>query len=262
MESITVVKIGGATLGKHDTAIEDIVELQKQGRPVVVVHGGGKVITEWLTKLGITSQFIQGERVTDQTTLKVVTAVLAGLVNKEIVAAINTQYGQAVGITGIDGAVITGRIKDKAKGHVGEVTTVNTDILESLIKTGYIPVIAPLGINCSPESADTPATLNFNADTVAGEVAVALAAEKLVFLTDVAGVCDQSGRLLSRLTPAEAEALIDSGIADGGMIPKINACLQASSHKVTTAIVDGREPHALLREINKEGIGTIIGVIK
>ncbi len=258
MDKIIIVKIGGATLGSHDTAIEDIVELQRQGKSLVVVHGGGKLITEWLEKQGISSRFIQGERVTDQASLEVVTAVLAGLVNKDIVAAINSLGGRAVGISGVDGALIEGRIADEEKGYVGTITKVNTVLLETLLQSAFIPVVAPVGLNAFDKPAGAPATLNFNADTVAGEIAVATAAEKLIFLTDVAGICDQSGKLLPRLSPGEAEALVASEVASGGMIPKIRACLKALSSTHTTCIIDGRQPHALLKEIQKSGSGTVI----
>jgi len=255
-----VIKIGGATLGSHDTAIEDIVKLQRRGKSLVVVHGGGKVITEWLEKQGVSSRFIQGERVTDQATLEVVTSVLAGLVNKEIVAAINGLGGRAVGISGVDGALIEGRIGDKEKGYVGAVVRVNTSLLEALLESGFIPVVAPVGLNSVDRPADAPPTLNFNADVVAGEIATATGAEKLIFLTDVAGISDRSGRLLSQLSPDEAEALVASGVASGGMIPKIKACLTALSNTSTTCIIDGRQSHALLKEIEGKDGGTTIGV--
>jgi acetylglutamate kinase len=258
LDKAIVVKIGGATLGSHDTAIEDIVELQRQGKSLVVVHGGGKLITEWLAKQGISSRFVQGERVTDQATLEVVISVLAGLVNKEIVAAINSLGGQAVGISGVDGALIEGRIGDEEKGYVGEVVKVNTTLLETLLGSAFIPVVAPVGLNSSDRPANAPTMLNFNADIVAGEIAAATAAERLIFLTDVSGVYKQSGKLLPRLSPGEAEALVASGVASGGMIPKIKACLRALSNTATTCIIDGRQPHALLREIEGKGSGTTI----
>lgn len=260
MDNVVVVKLGGATLGSHDTAIEDIVSLQRQGKSVVVVHGGGKVITEWLARQGISSRFIQGERVTDRATLEVVISVLAGLVNKEIVAAISGLDGRAAGISGVDGALIEGRIEDEEKGYVGKITKVNTALLEALLGSAFIPVVAPVGLNSADRAADTPATLNFNADFVAGEIAAATAAERLIFLTDVAGICDQSGRLLSQLSPAEAGTLLASGVASGGMIPKIKACLRALSSAATACIIDGRQPHALLKEVEGGGGGTTIRV--
>lgn len=261
MDKAIVVKIGGATLGSHDTAIEDIVALQRQGKAVVVVHGGGKVITDWLNRQGVATRFVQGERVTDQPTLEVVTAVLCGLVNKDIVAAINNLGGRAAGISGADGALIEGKIADKEKGYVGAVTRVNTAILESLLASGFIPVVAPVGLNADRQTG-APLTLNFNADVIAGEIAAAINAESLIFLTDVTGVSDKEGKILPQLSPAEAEALITSGVASGGMIPKIKSCLRALSAAAKTCIIDGRESHALLKEIKGEGSGTTIGVKK
>jgi len=259
-----VVKIGGATLGSHDTALEDIVTLQKQGKQIVVVHGGGKLITEWLEKQGVETSFIRGERVTDLPTLEVATSVLAGLVNKDIVAAVNEQGGKAAGISGVDGAVIEGEIKQPEKGFVGTVIKVNTALLDTLLESGFIPVVAPIGLNAGEKAENEPLTLNFNADTVAGEIAAAIGPERLVFLTDVEGIMDKSGELITRMTAGEAETLIASGVASGGMIPKINASLTAlssasSTRRVfSTCIIDGRQAHALLGEIEKSSSGTTI----
>jgi acetylglutamate kinase len=258
LSKVIVVKIGGATLGSHDTTIEDIVELQQQGKSLVVVHGGGKVITDWLEKRGIPTRFVHGERVTDEATLEVVIAVLAGLVNKEIVAAINSLGGKAVGISGVDGALIQGRIKDEALGYIGTVVKVNPAPLEALLQSGYVPVVAPVSLHAAHKPEKAPKVLNINADAVAGEIAAAIGADSLIFLTDVVGICDQSGNLLPRLSPDEAEALIASGTASGGMIPKIKACLRALSGTSTTRIIDGRQPHALLKEIEGKGGGTTI----
>ncbi len=253
-----MVKLGGATLGSHDTTIEDIVELQQQGKSLVVVHGGAKVVTEWLSKLGISTRFVQGERVTDEAALEMVTAVLGGLVNKEIVAAINSLGGQAVGISGVDGALIQGRIKDKELGYMGTVVKVNVTPLRVLLQSGYIPVVAPISLHSFDKPDKAPQLLNINGDPVAGEIAAAIGAERLIFLTDVVGICDNSGKLLPQLSPGEAEALVASGVASGGMIPKIKACLRALSGTSTTHIIDGRQPHALLREIEEGSGGTTI----
>jgi len=258
LEKVIVVKIGGATLGSHDTAIEDIVELQKQGKPVLVVHGGGKLITEWLKKQGVETSFVRGERVTDGPTLEVATAVLAGLVNKDIVVAINGLGGRAVGISGVDGDVIQGKIEEEEKGYVGAVTEVNTTLLEALMEAGFIPVVSTIGLNSEDRPAAEPPTLNYNADVVAGEIAAAIGAERLIFLTDVEGVSDGSGKLISLMTPAEANALLDSGVASGGMIPKVKACLKALTCGSKTCIIDGRQPHALLSEIEGRSGGTVI----
>jgi acetylglutamate kinase len=252
-----LVKIGGSTLGSHDTTIEDIVKLQKDGKSLVVVHGGGKLITEWLQKQNISTKFVDGERVTDKPTLEVATAVLAGLVNKDIVASINGLGGKAVGVSGVDGNLIEGKIGNIEKGYVGTTVRVNTGILESIMAAGFVPVVAPIGINVE-RPAGAPSTLNFNADTVAGEIAAAIAAERLIFLTDVPGINDKSGKLLPRLSRDEAEALINSGVASGGMIPKIRACLTALSAASTTCIIDGRLPHILIKEIISGAGGTVI----
>jgi acetylglutamate kinase len=255
---VIVVKIGGATLGSQDTTIEDIVSLQRQGKSLVIVHGGGKEINGWLEKQGISPRFAHGERVTDEATLEVVISVLAGLVNTEIVAGINSGGGNAVGISGVDGGLIQGRIKDKKLGYIGEVVKVNLAPLEALLESGYIPVVAPVSLHAGkPDKA--PGVLNINADAVAGEVAAAIGAERLIILTDVVGVCDQSGNLLPNLSPGEAEALLASGVASGGMIPKIKACLRALSGTQLTRIIDGRQPRALLNEIEGRGGGTTIG---
>jgi len=259
LDKVIVVKLGGATLGSQDTSIEDIVELQQQGKPLIIVHGGGKLITEWLTKRGISSRFVQGERVTDRATLEVAISVLAGLVNKEIVAAINSLGGQAVGISGVDGALIEARIKDIELGYVGRVVKVNLAPLKALLQSGYIPVVAPLGLHSGDKPDKAPQILNINADVVAGEIAAAIGAERLIFLTDVVGICNQQGKLLPQLSPSEAEALVASGVASGGMIPKIKACLIALSNTSTTCIIDGRQPHALLKEVEGGSGGTTIG---
>ena len=258
MDKVIVVKLGGATLGSHDTTIEDIAELQQQGKSLVVVHGGAKGVTEWLSRQGISTRFVHGERVTDKTTLEIVTAVLAGLVNKEIVAAINSLGGQAIGISGVDGALIQGRIKDKEMGYMGTVVKVNIAPLTALLQSGYIPVVAPISLHSFDKPDKAPQLLNIKADTVAGEIAAAVGAERLIFLTDVAGICDRSGRLLPQLSPSEAEALMASGVASEGMMPKIKACLRALSSTSTTRIIDGRQPHALLREIEEGSGGTTI----
>ncbi|TET67746.1 MAG: acetylglutamate kinase, partial [Dehalococcoidia bacterium] len=187
MDKVIVVKIGGATLGSHDTTIEDIVSLQQQGRLLVVVHGGGRLVTEWLSKRGISTRFVHGERVTDKATLEMVTAVLAGLANKEIVAAINSLGGRAIGISGVDGGLIQSRIEDIELGYVGTVVKVDTAPLEALLQAGYIPVVSPLSLHSFDKPKDAPPILNINADPVAGEIAAAIGAERLIFLTDVAG---------------------------------------------------------------------------
>lgn len=258
MNGVIVVKMGGATFGGRDTIIEDIVALQKQGQKLVVVHGGGNLITEWLKRQGTDTRFVRGERVTDRPTLDMVVAVLGGLVNKEIVAAINNLGGRAVGISGVDGGLIVGQIKDTELGYAGAVKKVNTAPLKALLDAGYVPVVSPLGLHASDKPGEVPQILNINGDPVAGEIAAAIGAEKLIFLTDVPGIRDQSGKFIARLAPPEAKALVASGVASGGMIPKIEACLKALKATTSACIIDGRDSHALVKEVAGQGGGTVI----
>jgi len=252
-----VVKIGGSTLGSHDTTLEDVVELQKCGTQVVVVHGGGKVITDWLSKQGVVAKFVSGERTTDKPTLDVAIAVLAGLVNKELVAAITGLGGKAAGISGVDGKLVSSTIKNPEMGYVGGITGTDLSLLNALLKSGFVPVVSTVCFNTSGKK-DEPQILNVNADAVAGEIAAALNAGRLVFLTDVDGIHDASGRIIGKLSPSEAEDLIATGVANGGMIPKIKACLKATACKGAACIIDGRQPHALLQDVKGKISGTVI----
>jgi acetylglutamate kinase len=258
MKDITVIKIGGSTFGNRDTTIEDIVALQKKGKSMVVVHGGGSTVTDWLKRLGVETKFVRGERVTDLPTLEVATAVLAGLSNKEITGAINVNGGKAVGISGVDGALMESRAKSKEMGYVGEVVKVNPAVLETLLKAGFIPVVSPISLYSVDKPASAPAIINVNGDPAAGDLAAALGAERLVFLTDVAGITDASGKVLPRISAGEAESMMASGVISGGMIPKINACLKALNTGTITRIIDGRKPHALLKEFDGQDGGTTI----
>jgi acetylglutamate kinase len=253
-----VIKIGGSTLGQNDTTLEDLVTLQKRGISMVVIHGGGKIITEWLTKQGATTKFVQGERVTDKVGLEVATAVLCGVVNKQLVADLNLSGGCAVGISGADGSLLEGKIRNPEQGFVGQLVKVNVEIINTLLQAGYIPVISSLCLNSFNQEADSPSLLNVNADTAAGEIAVALGADALIFLTDIAGICDKSGRVMSKVSSKEAEDYITSGVASGGMIPKIRAGIRALSCVLETRIIDGRQSHALLNELEKKHSGTTI----
>ena len=258
MKDITVIKIGGSTFGSGDTTIDDIVALQKKGQVLIVVHGGGSSVTDWLKRLGVATKFVRGERVTDLPTLEVAAGVLAGLVNKEITAAINLRGGRAVGISGVDGALIESKVKDKDMGYVGSVERVNAALLKVLLKAGFVPVVSPISLHSMDRPDDAPAMINVNGDPIAGDIAAALGAKRLVFLTDVAGVNDKSGKIISRLSAREAEAMVASGEISGGMIPKINACLRALKAGSVARIIDGRKPHALLQEIEGTEGGTTI----
>ena len=247
-----MVKIGGSTLGTHDTTLQDLVSLQRQGSAPVVVHGGGAFVTRWLEVHQIPSRFIRGLRVTDRESLSVVTAVLAGLVNKELVASLQALGGRAVGLSGADGGLLTGEITDPELGYVGETTALDLSAVHALREAGFLPVVATVGL----DGTGAGGLLNFNADTVAGELAVALEADLLVFLTDVPGVQDGNGTVRTCLTPAAARGLIDEGTASGGMIPKLEACLRARTAQVECRIVDGRREHALLHALSDRPAGT------
>jgi len=253
-----VIKIGGSTLGNHDTTLKDLVTLQRKGIPLVVIHGGGNEVTAWLSKMGIATAFIRGSRVTDEATLRVALAVLAGLVNKELVASITALGGRAIGLSGVDGGLIQAKLKDPAMGYVGEVVEISVEPINTLLNAGYIPVIATAGFRQHNPKNDAVKILNMNGDVSASEIAVALEASKLIFLTDIAGVQNSEGRLLPRLTAHDAKSLIDSGVISGGMIPKVEGCLRARTSVMATQIIDGRQKGALLATIEGSEIGTRI----
>ena len=250
-----VVKIGGSTLGNHDTTLENLVGLQKQGESVVVVHGGAQEVSGWLARLGISIDFINGLRVTDAETLKVVAAILGGLVNKELVVAIQALGGKAIGLSGCDGNLLWATIKSPDLGYTGEVVATDPAPLKLLLEAGYMPVVAPVSFGSVGEKT---MLLNVNGDAAAGEIAAALTAERLIFLTDVEGIHDSSGKVIPRLNLAEAKSLIASGTASKGMIPKIEASIKALATVPIVHIIDGRMPRALLKEIENGTGGTII----
>ncbi len=252
MSDPIVVKVGGSTLGQHDTALEDIAALQQAGYTLVVVHGGGSAATEWLKTHGVESEFVDGLRVTGADAIDVVVAVFAGLVNKQLVASLNALGARAVGLSGADGNLLRTRQADPRLGYVGEVTAVELEPLEALLSAGYMPVISPVGF-----WADEPSKLmNINADTVAGEVAAAVGAADLIFLTDVAHVRDATGGDLMELKAPEIETLIETKAATGGMIPKLRAGVRACETGTRCHIVDGREAHALRAVLEGAMAGT------
>ena len=255
--SLTVVKIGGSTLGSHDTTLIDLVELQAKGDRFVVVHGGGKTISEWMEKQGVRPKFVNGLRVTDSQSLDIVIAVLTGLINKSLVASINNIGGRAIGISGADGRIVTAEIADPDLGYVGRVKSINTEPIEAILEAGYMPVIAPVGVHSS--SSDENMLLNINADTVAGYISSSIHSDRMVFLTDVEGVLDSSKRLISRMTKKQADSLVASHVIDGGMIPKMEACIEALAGGAVSQIIDGRVPGALKDVVSGENLGTRIG---
>jgi len=265
-----VIKYGGHAMGDETLAesfARDIVLLKQSGVNPVVVHGGGPQIGALLDKLGIKSEFKGGLRVTDQDTMDVVEMVLAGSINKQIVAAINKQGGRAAGISGKDAGLMTVRKLEKQVadpdsnlmkvvdlGFVGEPTKVDPHIIEVMIASDLIPVVAPLGVSREGQ------TYNINADTFAGELAAKMLAKRLLLLTDVEGVLDKQGKLIHQLTVDEARALIDDGTISDGMIPKIESCMQVVQNGVeAVVIINGKAPHAVLLELFTEhGAGTLL----
>ena len=255
-----VVKIGGSTLGSHDTSLRDLVALQRAGREVVVVHGGGPVISQWMQRQGIPPRFVNGLRVTDAASLDIVVAVLTGLVNKELVAMLHSLGGRALGLSGLDAGLLEARVANPELGFVGEITRVNPEPLRAVLAGGYMPLLAPLAMQEADGSDHAGGPLNINGDTVAGELACELGAERLIFLTDVPGVMDGNGRVLARLDWRRANLLLGSDVVRGGMVPKLAACLRALERCPAADIVDGREPGALADCVAGRGAGTrIIG---
>jgi len=262
-----VVKFGGNAMVDAKLQADfarDVVLLKLVGMDPVVVHGGGPQIEQVLKQLGIKSEFVQGMRVTNAATMDVVEMVLGGAVNKDIVTLINQAGGKAVGLTGQDGAFIRARkmmmpSRDKPSdlldiGQVGEIESIDAGVIDSLEAGGFIPVVAPIGVGADGLS------YNINSDLVAGKLAEVLQAEKLVLLTNTPGVLDESGKLLTGVTPREIDAMVAKGTLSGGMLPKIASALEAARAGVKSVhIIDGRVPHALLLEIlTDQGVGTLI----
>lgn len=251
-----VVKYGGAIMTDENLKsmiAQDVTLLRKIGINIVVVHGGGKEITSLAEKLEIESKFVNGQRYTDENMRDVVQMVLAGLINKDIVRRINIHGGRAVGISGIDANLITVKNVHYELGLVGEVTDVNASFINNLIKDGYMPVVAPIGVD------ENGVIHNVNADLAAGPIAASINAEKLVYITDTDGVQHNNERI-SHLTEAESKKLIKENIITGGMIPKVESALAAIDAGVQKVhIINGKVEHALLLEIfTKEGVGTEI----
>lgn len=265
---VFVIKYGGAAQTEDelkDSFAQDIVLLSFIGIRPVIVHGGGPRINETMKRMGKEPAFIQGQRVTDKDTMDIVEMVLGGLINKEIVTLINNHGGKAVGLSGKDGSLISAKKKliKKAKkegeeiidiGLVGEVESIDAEILVSLERDGFIPVISPIGRGAKGE------TYNINADYVASAIASSLKAEKFIFLTDVEGIRNGKGDILSTLQRSDIIRLIEEKVISGGMLPKVQACLRALEGGVgKTHVIDGRVPHCLLLEIfTRSGIGTEI----
>ena len=248
-----VIKLGGSTLQNQRVILQDIIWLRALGANPILVHGGGPYINEWLGKMNIPAAFKNGMRVTDAQTLEIVRMVLCGQVNPGLVSMAAQMGGKVVGLCGTDGGMIQAHLADPELGFVGEINAVNPEIVLTLLAQGYIPIIAPLG------QGPNGTSLNINADLVAAHLAGALDAEKLIFLSNVAGICRADGSLISELSEPEARQLIHEGVISGGMIPKVSACLDALVAVPRVHIIDGGEVHVLLRELFTDGgVGTMI----
>jgi len=256
--AVVVVKFGGNAMGDEDAMAEfarDVVLMRQVGVNPVVVHGGGPMINSLLARLGITSEFVRGKRVTDKATVEVVEMVLCGLVNKRIVQAINDQGGRAVGISGKDDDLMVAVADDPDLGFVGKPVEMNVQVLRDLYNAGIIPVVAPVATGMEDNE-----TFNVNGDTAAGAIAGALKADRLLLLTDVSGVKNKAGEVMTQLTPEDVRAMMDDGTISGGMIPKTETALQAIDEGVRgVVILDGRVPNACLLELfTDHGMGSII----
>ena len=255
--AIVVIKFGGNAMGDADAMAEfarDVVLMRQVGVNPVVVHGGGPMINDLLARLGIKSTFVRGKRVTDAATIEVVEMVLCGLVNKRIVQAINDQGGRAVGISGKDDDLMVCEPDDPELGFVGKPRDMRPQVLHDLFKAGIIPVVAPVA------PGDNGETYNVNGDTAAGAIAGALQADRLLLLTDVSGVKDETGQVVTQLTPADVQDMTARGVIAGGMIPKTETALAALRAGVRAVVIlDGRIPNAVLLELfTDHGAGTLI----
>lgn len=255
-----VIKYGGNAMTSEvlkEQVMEDIVLLTMVGVKVVVVHGGGPEISSLMKRLGKEPQFIDGLRVTDQETVDIAEMVLAGKVNKSLVSLLQTKGGRAVGVSGMDGRLIEAKLKDPRYGYVGDVTRINPQMITDMLDDGYIPVVSTLGWDKEGH------IYNINGDTAAGAIAAAIGAERMIMMTDISGIMrdkDDPDSLIQELTVSEAQELCQNGVVQGGMIPKVECCIDALEHGVkAVVIIDGRVPHALLMEIlTNEGAGTMI----
>lgn len=257
---VVVVKYGGnAMINEHlkEQVMEDIVLLWLIGVKVVLVHGGGPEISDTMTRLGKKTEFVNGLRVTDKETVDIVQMVLAGKVNKSLVNLLETKGGKAMGISGIDGRLIEAEMKDSALGYVGNITNINISAVTDLLEKGYIPVVSTIA--CDKDGN----VYNINGDTAAAHIAGALEAERMLMMTDIAGILrdkDDPTTLIPKITIDEAKELFESGVISGGMIPKVDCCIEALTHGVNNVIImDGRIPHSILMELlTDEGAGTMV----
>ena len=236
--SLNVIKIGGSTINDWDKNLAQLNQVLNMGQSIIIVHGGGKTVSEWGSKLGIRPEFVKGLRKTDKNTLEVAISILSGLVNSKLVSYLNSRKINAVGVSGLSGNMIKASVSNQELGLVGDIKTINTDLIQNLINNNFVPVISPLGINQKPNDIDE-SILNINADFVASGIARTLKANKLIYQTDVDGIKDEKGRVIPKMTLDQAKNLIYSGIVVGGMVPKLQSCIDSMQGVDRSHIING-----------------------
>ena len=252
MSQVIVLKIGGSVAGEEAAALDVVAALHDAGNPLVVIHGGGPLATEWATRLGLETRFVRGLRVTDEAMRDVAIAAFAGIANTRVVANLVARGVPAVGLSGVDGGLLRAEREDAELGLVGRVTLVDSALLEELIEAGRVPVVAPLALEKNGGEV-----LNVNGDAVAGAIAASLGARLLVFVTDVPGVRAKDGKVIATLDVARAKELVDDGTIEGGMLPKVEACLVAAAAGCRSAIVAARGADAIEKLLSGERVGTV-----
>ena len=255
VSDVVVLKIGGSVAGEDVAALDAIASLHDGGHSLVVVHGGGPLVNEWAAKLGHETTFVRGLRVTDEPTRDIALAVLGGLANARVVSALIGRGVPAVGLTGIDGGILRAQREDSQLGYVGNIRRVDSALVEELLDAGRVPVIAPAAFE-EPQG-EAPEILNVNGDSAAGAIAASVGARLLVFVTDVPGVRAKDGKVVATLDRDRAKALVDDGTIEGGMLPKVEACLVASNAGCRAAIVAARSGDAIDRLLAGDRVGTV-----
>ena len=249
--SVVVLKVGGSVASELENSVSQVAALHEGGRPTVVVHGGGPLIGQWSARVGLQTRFVRGLRVTDEPTRDVALAVLAGVANKALVAGLIARGVPAVGVSGVDGGMLRAEREDPELGLVGRITLVDSSLLEDLLDLGRVPTVAPAAIGPDGE------ILNVNGDSAAGAIAASVGARLLAFVTDVPGVRGNDGRVVARLDRERAKALVDDGTIEGGMLPKVEACLVAAAAGCQAAIVSARDADAIESLLAGEPVGTV-----
>ena len=254
--NLSVIKIGGSTINDWGKNLSQLKEVLNISKSIIIVHGGGKTVSEWGSKLGVRPEFVKGLRRTDNNTLEIAISILSGLVNSKLVSFLNDRKINAVGISGLSGNMIKAEITNKNLGLVGEIKTVNTKLIQNLLDNDFVPVISPIGINQNSKSSKE-SILNINADYVASQIAKNLKANKLIYQTDVDGIKDQKGRIITKMTLKQAKNLINSGVVVGGMIPKLQSCIDSMQGVDHSHIING-SGNSLIDIFRGKRIGTEI----